>query len=222
MVAGPAIAAYRNNVRRSSWDIPASVFEKAERRASGEFDAILGMDGDENAYALHQELAETMLVDCTIERHNAALDRVLEKVEEVAERTARIGVTDSAKGKTNQGAQYVRHVKNMVVLARVIAQGARNRDESRGAHFKPDFPQRNDADWQRTTLAFHQPAGSGVRESVRYERSFDYSLLGTSMHVTDEVDVSLVKPRARKYETAGAASAAAKVTPASAAPTGKS
>ena len=41
-------------------------------------------------------------------------------------------------------------------------------------------------------------------------RELDYPLLGKTTHVTDEVDVSLVKPRPRRYETAGAASAAAK------------
>jgi succinate dehydrogenase / fumarate reductase flavoprotein subunit len=44
---------------------------------------------------------------------------------------------------------------------------------------------------------------------VRYVRALDYTLLDKPMHATDEVDVSLVKPRARRYETAGAASAAA-------------
>jgi succinate dehydrogenase / fumarate reductase flavoprotein subunit len=208
MVAGPAMAAYRKNVAKSAWDLPSVVFEKAEKRAAREFEAILGMGGVENAYSLHQELAETMLVDCTIERHNAPLDRVLGKIEEVAERSTRVGVTDSAKGKMNQGAQYVRHLNNMIVLARVIAQGARNRDESRGAHYKPDFAQRNDPDWMRTTLALHVPGAAGGHDSIRYVRALDYSLLGAPVHASDEVDVSLVKPRARKYETAGAASAA--------------
>jgi succinate dehydrogenase / fumarate reductase flavoprotein subunit len=207
MVAGPAIAAYRRNVAKSAWDLPSSMFEKAEKRAAREFDAVLGMEGDENPYALHQELGETMLVDCTIERHNATLDRVLAKIEEVAERSSRVGVTDSAKGKMNQGAQYVRHLKNMIVLARLVAQGARNRDESRGAHYKPDFAQREDADWLRTTLAIHVPGATGMHDSIRYVRSLDYSILGAPVRATDEVDVSLVKPRARKYETAGAASA---------------
>jgi succinate dehydrogenase / fumarate reductase flavoprotein subunit len=98
----------------------------------------------------------------------------------------------------------------MIVLARVIAQGARNRDESRGAHFKPEHTQRDDAGWLRTTLAFHQGSSSGTPDAVRYVRDFDYSLCGQRVHVTDAVDTSLVRPRARKYETAGAASAVEK------------
>jgi succinate dehydrogenase / fumarate reductase flavoprotein subunit len=210
MITGPAVATYRKNVKRSAFDMPSSLFEKAEQREKKKFDAILAMDGDENAYSLHEELARTMLVDCTIERHNASLDRVLAKIAEIDERARRIGVTDGATGRMNQGAQFVRHLRNMIVLARVIAQGARNRDESRGAHFKPELPRRDDDKWLRTTLAFHAPGTGGAQDGVRYVRDLDYDLLGERVHVTDAVDVSLVRPRPRKYETAGAASASAK------------
>ena len=60
----------------------------------------------------------------------------------------------------------------------------------------------------RVPLALYQ--GDGKRSRIDYVRSLDYPLLGKSVHVTDEVDISLVKPRPRRYETAGAASAAAK------------
>ncbi len=98
-----------------------------------------------------------------------------------------------------------------MVLARVIAQGARNRDESRGAHYKPAFPKRNDAEWLRTTLAVHEEVGA-----IKFVRDFDYELAGQTIHITDAVDTSLVAPRERKYEQAGAASAAAtgKLSPA--------
>jgi succinate dehydrogenase / fumarate reductase, flavoprotein subunit len=209
MVAGPAVAAYRQNAKKSAWDMPSSLFDKAQRREQKKYEAILAMNGEENPYALHDELARTMLVDCTIERHNPTLERVLAKVEEIDERSRKIGVTDTATGKMNQGSQFVRHLRNMIVLARVIALGAKNRDESRGAHFKPEFPQRDDANWLRTTMAFHQGGTGGAGDGVRFVRELDYDLLGERVHVTDAVDVSLVKPRPRKYETAGAASAGA-------------
>jgi succinate dehydrogenase / fumarate reductase flavoprotein subunit len=212
MVTGPAIASYRKSVKKSAFDMPSSLFDRSQRREQKKFEAILAMDGDENPYILHDELAQTMLVDCTIERHNQTLDRVLAKIEELGQRARKVGVTDTVNGKMNQGAQFVRHLNNMIVLARVIAQGARNRDESRGAHFKPEFTQRDDANWLRTTLAFHQGAQSGSADTVRYVREFDYALAGERVHVTDAVDISLVKPRPRKYETAGAASATAKDT----------
>ncbi|MGA3123634.1 MAG: hypothetical protein ABSF69_22945, partial [Polyangiaceae bacterium] len=156
------------------------------------------------------ELGKAMLVDCTIERDNRTLAQVVVKIEELDERSRRVGVTDTATGVMNQGAQFLRHLCNMIVLARVIATGARARDESRGAHFKPEFAQRDDATWMRTTLALHQGAANGTPDAVRYVRAFDYSLAGERIRVTDDVDVSLVRPRTRKYEMAGAASEAAK------------
>jgi succinate dehydrogenase / fumarate reductase flavoprotein subunit len=207
MVTGPAVASYRAALAKSAFDLPKSIFEKAEKRAEGDYQRILSQNADakapENAYKLHEELAETMLRDCTIERDNKALEGVLAKLGELDERVKNVRVTDTAQ-RANQGAQFVRHLENMIVLARVIAEGAKARDESRGAHYKPDFPKRDDAKFGRTTLALHGGAGS-----VKFVRGFDYACAGQKVAVTDEVDLSLVAPRERKYEQAGAASAAA-------------
>ncbi|MBC8135392.1 MAG: hypothetical protein H8F28_05815, partial [Fibrella sp.] len=69
----------------------------------------------------------------------------------------------------------------MLVLARVMTKGALQRDESRGAHYKPDFPDRDDANFLKTTVAEHSSEGP----TIRYE----------------EVDISQVTPRQRKYTT---------------------
>ncbi len=207
MACGPAVASYQKNLNKSAFDLPKSTFEKAEKRAQDNYDRILKQNQDkkdaENPYQLHAELGELMLRDVTIERDNKKLDAVLETIGEFDERVKNVKSPDTS-ARVNQGAQFVRHLENMLVLARVIAQGARNRDESRGAHYKPAFEKRNDADFLRTTLAVHEQKGA-----VKYIREFDYAQLGKSIHITDEVDTSLVTPRERKYEQAGAASAAA-------------
>ena len=81
----------------------------------------------------------------------------------------------------NQGAQFVRHLENMLVLARVIAEGARNRDESRGAHYKPEYPDREDAQFLKATIATYDPATESAKISY------------------NAVDTSLVVPRPRTY-----------------------
>ena len=207
MATGPAVASYTKNLAKSSFDLPKSIFEKTEKRAQDNYERILKQNQDkkdaENPYRLHEELGDTMLRDCTIERHNDKLEKVLEKISELDERVKNVKTPDSS-ARVNQGAQFVRHLENMLVLARVVATGAKNRDESRGAHYKPKFEKRNDADWLRTTLAKHEEKGS-----VKFIRELDYSISGTAIHVTDAVDTTLVTPRERKYEQAGAASAAA-------------
>ncbi|APS00716.1 succinate dehydrogenase flavoprotein subunit [Pajaroellobacter abortibovis] len=206
LIAGPAIASYRKNMKVSSWDLPSSLFEKAEAREKERYSRLLKMEGKENPYQLHKELGATMLIDCTIERHNAKLAAVLAKIDELEERARHIQTLDSSQH-TNASAQFTRHLFNMIVLARVIATGAKNRNESRGAHYKPEFKERNDTEYLRTTLAFHDEGQEGKASSVRFTREFDYTLNGQPVSVTDTVDTSLVTPRARKYEQAGAASA---------------
>ncbi len=207
MATGPAVASYQKSLAKSAFDLAKSTFEKAEKREQEKYETILKQNQDdknaENPFLLHQELGDTMLKDVTIERDNKTLDKVIDKIDELDERVKDVATPDLS-ARVNQGAQFVRHLQNMLILARVIAQGARNRDESRGAHYKPAFPERNDAEWLRTTLAFHEGTGK-----VKYVREFDYSSAGQPIHVTDAVDTSLVAPRERKYEQAGAASAAA-------------
>jgi succinate dehydrogenase / fumarate reductase flavoprotein subunit len=76
---------------------------------------------------------------------------------------------------------FTRQLYNMLQLARVIAQGAAMRDESRGAHYKPDFPERDDKNWLKTTKATFAPDADEPR--------FEF----------EPVDISLIQPRARKY-----------------------
>jgi succinate dehydrogenase / fumarate reductase flavoprotein subunit len=210
LITGPAMASYGANLRRSAQDVPSSVFERAVRREQQRFDELLtrnqGATDGENVFVLHQELGEEMLRDCTIERDNVILDRALARIAEAEERVKKVKLTDLSL-RFNQSAQFLRSFEEMLVLARVIVEGARRRDESRGAHYKPAFPHRDDANWLRTTFARHQDDGS-----VEFLRSFDYLGLDGTIHVTDEVDVRQVKPRARTYDHAGA-SAESKQTP---------
>lgn len=207
IVTGPAVAAYQKSLAKSAFDLPKSVFDKAEKKCREDYERILQQNRDnanaENPYVMHQELGEMMLRDCTIERDNATLDKVLEKIGEFDDRVKNVSCADRSQ-KVNQNAQFIRHLENMVVLSRVIAEGAKRRDESRGAHYKPAFPRRNDAEWLHSTLARHRGEGQ-----VEFIREFDYACAGQPVHVTDAVDTSLVTPRERKYEQAGAASAAA-------------
>jgi succinate dehydrogenase / fumarate reductase flavoprotein subunit len=209
MVTGPAMAAYRASLAKSAWDLPRSIFDKAVKREQEKYDAILEMDGDENPFVIHEELGEMMLRDVTIERHNETLAKILERIDDLEMRARRCGCPDTG-GRANQSAQFIRHLFNMLVIARVITSGALNRNESRGAHYKPAFKDRNDADFLRTTLALHEDGGKKGNHRVKFVREFDYECAGTPVHVTDAVDTSLVAPRARKYEQAGAASATAK------------
>ena len=216
MVTGPAIATYYDNLDKSAFDLPETFFEKAAKAEQKKYVALGESDGDENPYQLHKELGEVMLKDCTIERHNDVLDKVIEKIGEFEERYTKIKAVDTG-AKANQALPFARHLEGMLILARVIAQGARNRDECRGAHYKPSLDDKNpkatnpvgrdDKNWLRSTLA-KWGGRDGAQSKVEFIREFDYSIAGQKYHVTDAVDVSLKDLQKRDYTKKKAAFAA--------------
>ncbi|WP_026859734.1 succinate dehydrogenase flavoprotein subunit [Jeotgalicoccus psychrophilus] len=180
MVAGPNAMEYVKGLETSYEDLDESLYERHAKVEQDKFDNILAMDGTENAYVIHKELGEIMTANVTVVRHNDRLLETDKKILELMERYKQININDTKKW-SNQAAFFTRQLWNMLVLARVITIGAYNRNESRGAHYKPDFPERNDEEWLKTTKAFFE----GPTEAPRFEY--------------EDVDVSLIPPRVRDY-----------------------
>jgi succinate dehydrogenase / fumarate reductase flavoprotein subunit len=95
-----------------------------------------------------------MTKTATVIRYNQALRETDAKLVELLERFRNINLSDRSQW-ANTTVVFARQLYNMLQLARVIAQGAAMRDESRGAHYKPDFPERDDKNWLKTTKTFH-------------------------------------------------------------------
>ena len=178
-VAGPQAVKYINNLEKSSEDISSRIFDAAVKDEQKAWDETLKMDGKENAYVLHKELGEWMTKYVTVVRENETLQKTDDKIQELLERYNDISITDTSRW-SNQGANFTRQLKNMLYLARVITLGALKRDESRGAHYKPAFPDRNDEEFLKTTIAEFDGESAPI---ISYE----------------EVDVSLIEPRKRDY-----------------------
>ncbi len=179
MVAGPNAVAFISGQKKAAGDVPNNVFEAEVKRQADKFAGISAMRGSENPYKIHRELGEVMTENVTVVRYNDRLKETDNKILELMERYKQIDINDSVKW-SSQAAQFTRHLWNMLEMARVITIGALNRNESRGAHYKPDFPERDDANWLKTTKAKWTPGGP----------VFEY----------EDVDVSLIKPRPRKYD----------------------
>ncbi|MBX6353379.1 MAG: succinate dehydrogenase flavoprotein subunit [Thermoflavifilum sp.] len=178
MVAGPNAVKWANGQRRGADSLPSSLFEQYRKQQEERFEQILKMDGDENPYQLHRELGKWMTDNVTVVRYNDKLQETLEKIKEFKERWHRIKVSDKSRWQ-NQVAPFTRQLWNMLELAEVITLGALLRNESRGAHYKPEFPERDDENFLKTTKAKWTPDGP----QIEYE----------------DVDVSLIKPRKRNY-----------------------
>ncbi|MBO9130560.1 succinate dehydrogenase flavoprotein subunit [Bacillus sp. 165] len=182
MVAGPKAIEYIKGIDKSADAMNSSLYEDNEIIEMERFNKIISMNGNENAYVLHKELGEWMTDNVTVVRYNDKLLQTDAKIQELLERYERININDTAKW-SNQGAAFTRQLENMLHLARVITLGAYNRNESRGAHYKPEFPDRDDDNFLKTTMA-----------------KFNAEQKVPVFHY-EEVDTSLIAPRKRDYSS---------------------
>ncbi|MFQ5429862.1 MAG: succinate dehydrogenase flavoprotein subunit [Phycisphaerae bacterium] len=206
LIVAPTVENYLKTLGRSAADVPQSFYDGAVRRHKDRMDELAARIGDENAYLLHDELGQTMTQNVTVVRDNDKIRQTLEKIEELSERYLRAPLADTGRW-TNQNLSFTRALGDMLILARVIAQGALQRDECRGAHYKPAFQiagldpdsgedltvqarrwckqfQAKNEKWLKSTVARHTADGP----EITYE----------------PVDTSLIPPRPRTYGLKGA------------------
>jgi succinate dehydrogenase / fumarate reductase flavoprotein subunit len=176
-VAGPAAVGHAAGNGRG--ETLNGLHEREVRRQVEINERLKSRRGGENAFSLHEEMGRWMTENVTVVRYNEKLEATDAKLQELMERYDRIDINESVYWAT-QALPHARQLYNMLELARVITLGALKRDESRGAHYKPEFPERNDAEFLKTTVATYTPEGP----------EFSY----------EPVDTSLVAPRERKYD----------------------
>ncbi|MEW6202736.1 MAG: succinate dehydrogenase flavoprotein subunit [bacterium] len=178
-VAGDNAAEYVKGIDEATENTEEK-FHNAEKKRQDEINANLARsDGGENQYQIWKEMGKWMSENVTVIRYDEKLRETDAKLQELLERCERISVSDRGSW-CNQSLAFARQLHNMLQLARVITLGALHRNESRGAHYKPDFPDRNDEKWLKTTIAKFKQG----------EPEFSY----------EDVDVSLIQPRERRYD----------------------
>ena len=188
-------------------DGTANLFTEAIRQEENRHQALLSREaGAENPYDLHQELGKIMTRTATVVRRNDQLSAAYDEVCELENRWQRCAVSDTGNW-TNQNVVFTKAVGDMFPLAKLILKGALQRDECRGAHFKPAFAmpgikatdpvekrkeaerwcdrfEENTKRWLKSTVGKH---GADGHPEITYE----------------EVDTSLIPPRPRLYGLVG-------------------
>jgi succinate dehydrogenase / fumarate reductase, flavoprotein subunit len=181
-IAGPAAVRYARGVENKCEATDPAVFERERVRQQDISDALLNQHtGTENPLTIWRELGDVMTENVTVIRYNANLQKTLVKLDELSDRFTRINLQDRTQW-ANQTLNFVRELGNMIILAKVITMGALARNETRGAHYKPEFPDRDDANWLKTTIASYNNGNI----QLQYEA----------------VDTSLLPLRERKYTAA--------------------
>jgi succinate dehydrogenase / fumarate reductase flavoprotein subunit len=177
-VAGPNAMAYAKALPAATGDGGAAAELKRQQEKNA---ALLNSSGTENPFKIWRELGETMTKHATIVRYNAGLDEADAKIVELLGRYKNVNLSDKSQW-ANTSFAFTRQLYNMLELARVIVKGARMRDESRGAHYKPEFPNRDDDKFLKTTKAAFVD--------------------GAPQITFEDVDTQYITPRPRVYTSA--------------------
>jgi len=203
LFVAPTLAAARGAAGGDS----SGLFEAELRRQEERHRELLARTaGDENPYALHQELGNLMTRVATVVRRNDQLAQAYDDACRMEERWRRCAVSDTGNW-TNQNVVFTKALGDMFPVAKLILKGALLRDECRGAHFKPEFAmpgiaatdpaekraeaerwcdrfEENTRKWLKTTVAAH---GADGHPEISYQ----------------DVDTSLITPRPRLYGLVG-------------------
>ena len=178
-ISGPVAIQYAKGLEKKNTELDPGIFASEAKRQQEINQKIMSPRGKENPFQIQSELSDWMWENVTVVRHNDKLKKTDEKLLELLDRFDWMDIADGSVW-ANQSLSLARQLYNMIVLSRVITLGALNRNESRGVHYKPEFPQRDDENWLKTTKAQWSPEGP----------VFSY----------EDVDVSLFKPRERRYD----------------------
>jgi succinate dehydrogenase / fumarate reductase flavoprotein subunit len=170
----------RDNGARPASGVHQSVFDAGVKSEEAAMARILASKGTENPYQIGKELGEEMTAASTVVKSEHRLEQALAKLDELRDRYTRIGMADSS-GWNNTNLMYARAVGDMLAMADPMLRGGLARRESRGSHYRSDYPSRNDEQFKKTTVAKYDPAS------------------GRSMISFENVPEGLVTPRIRSY-----------------------
>jgi fumarate reductase flavoprotein subunit len=148
-IVGRSVSKY---VAGTALDTGTGIAFEATRHAEGVAEDWLARSGDgPGIYELRDAMAETMISNVGIFRTGQELEAGVSELRELHEACDKAVLQSKAPG-MNPELTFALRLKSMLRLAIVTAQGALARTESRGAHFRTDYPLRNDAEWLNRTL----------------------------------------------------------------------
>ena len=153
-LAGDAMAGFAAGRRQPGLD--AGEIEAAINQAVRPF----GIESGENIFGIRQEIEETMWADGGLVRSGPGLRKTLDRLAEIGERAKRSPVSQSPVPQSKEyhpGWHEWLDVQSILTVARLTCESALAREESRGSHYRSDFPEPNDSEWLCNVLVQNGP-----------------------------------------------------------------
>jgi succinate dehydrogenase / fumarate reductase flavoprotein subunit len=140
-------------------DIPKEAVEFTQQRVAS---LNTQSKGSENIVQLGNDLRSTMQQHCGVFRFPELLKDGVKKIHDIAERSERLQISDTSNV-FNTARIDALELKNLIEVAKATIESAHAREESRGAHCRSDFEDRNDEQWLKHTLYYSQTNTIGYR-----------------------------------------------------------
>jgi len=151
MIVGEYVADFCDRIGKEA-SVPVGLVREFVEREQAKLDAIVKGKGTEDASALKARMQDLMMDKVGIFRSGKALEEAVAELQQMLVKSRNIGLRNNSPGPNPELVTAYR-VQKMLKLALTIAYGALTRTESRGAHYREDYTQRNDRDWLKRTLA---------------------------------------------------------------------
>ncbi|MGD9581985.1 MAG: succinate dehydrogenase flavoprotein subunit [Vampirovibrionia bacterium] len=132
-----------------------SLPEEPEKRVLDRLTTLYKSQGKEKSAELREKLQETMMENCGVYRTAEKLSKQIEIIEDLKKRVKDVSLQDKTKV-FNTELLEAAELQNMIEFSEVIVRGALLREESRGSHYRTDFPTRDDGNWLKHTLCWKQ------------------------------------------------------------------
>ena len=166
MIVGEAIADFCVSPE-GALTLSSTLVEEFGRRETRRLAAIAEGNGGENAFELTRRMQETMTANVGIFREAGRLEEAVIILQDLQRRSRAISLRNNTAG-ANPELVAAYRLQRMLKLAQCVAFGALQRTESRGAHYRADYPRRDDANWMRRTLA-SWPDAKATLPTLGYE-----------------------------------------------------
>ena len=164
MIIGKYVADF---CEKNSLEIDTQLAERFMQQVQSEIDVLVEGDGHESAFELKREMQRIMMDYVGIFRNGPELEKAVAELKVLLERSRKLGLKCKKRHANPELVEALR-VKRMLKVALTVACGAAARTESRGAHAREDYPQRNDRDWLNRTLA-SWPDPDALEPVLNYE-----------------------------------------------------
>ncbi len=188
LFCGPSVVSYiRDEVETPACELDSALFNNVVEQERTKQQHLVQNEGGENPYELHREMGDWMNDRCTVvkveqdhESGQKGMADLYDRLQEWKQRYKKVSLADTGMW-TNQNLSFTRALGDMIKYADAIVLASIERKESRGSHYRLDYPERNDAQFLKTAVA-------------KYDASADQPILEW-----EDVPQPMVAPRARTY-----------------------